>query len=72
MTRYVCNFVPTYKTYIETKHENRDRLGPSKMGWAGYLLRRPRTCIFLMLCALSDNMGAFQQFVTFWKDSDRS
>ena len=23
-----------YKTYIETKHENRDRLGPSEMrGW---------------------------------------
>ena len=22
-----------YKTYIETKHENRDRLGPSEMGY---------------------------------------
>ena len=22
MTRYVCNFVPMYKTYIETKHKN--------------------------------------------------
>ena len=22
-----------YKTYIETKHENRDRLGPSEIGW---------------------------------------
>ena len=21
MTRYVCNFVPMYKSYIETKHE---------------------------------------------------
>ena len=31
-----------YKTYIETKHENRDRLGPSEMGQAGYLLTRPR------------------------------
>ena len=27
-----------YKTYIETKHENRDHLGPSEMGSAGYLL----------------------------------
>ena len=26
------NFVPMYKTYIETKHENRDRLDPSEMG----------------------------------------
>ena len=43
MTRYVCNFVPMYKTYIETKHENRDRLCPSEMGYAGYLLTRPRT-----------------------------
>ena len=34
-----------YKTYIETKHENRDRLGPSEMGSAGYLLTHPR--IFL-------------------------
>ena len=33
MTRYVCNFVPMYETYIEKKkHENRDRLGPSEMG----------------------------------------
>ena len=32
-----------YKSYIETKHENRDRLGPSEMGKAGYLLTRPRT-----------------------------
>ena len=32
MTRYVCNFVPMYKTYIETKLENRDRLGPPEMG----------------------------------------
>ena len=32
MTRYACNFVPMYKSYIETKHENRDRLGPSEMG----------------------------------------
>ena len=31
-----------YKTYIETKHENRDRLGLSEMGKAGYLLTRPR------------------------------
>ena len=23
---------PMYKTYIERKHENRDRLGPSEMG----------------------------------------
>ena len=23
---------PMYKTYIETKHENRDRLSPSEMG----------------------------------------
>ena len=43
MIRYACNFVPMYKTYIETKHENRDRLGPSEMGKAGYLLTRPRT-----------------------------
>ena len=43
MTRYACNFVPMYKSYIETKHENRDRLGPSEMGYAGYLLTRPRT-----------------------------
>ena len=26
MTRYVCNFVLMYIIYIETKHENRDRL----------------------------------------------
>ena len=32
MTLYVCNFVPMFKTYIETKHENRDRLCPSEMG----------------------------------------
>ena len=32
-----------YKTYIETEHENRDRLGPSEMGLAGYLLTRPLT-----------------------------
>ena len=32
MTRYVCNFVPMYKKYIKTKHENRDRLSPSEMG----------------------------------------
>ena len=32
-----------YKTYIETKHENRDRLGQSEMGKAGYLLTDPRT-----------------------------
>ena len=31
MTQYACNFVPMYKSYIETKHENRDRLGPSEM-----------------------------------------
>ena len=30
------------KSYIETKHENRDRLGPSEMGYAGYLLTRAR------------------------------
>ena len=32
-----------YKTYIETKHENRDRLDSSEMGKAGYLLTRPRS-----------------------------
>ena len=32
MTRYACNFVPMHKTYIETKHENRDRLGLSELG----------------------------------------
>ena len=42
MTRYVCNFVPRYKTCIETKHENRDRVGQSAMGYADYLLTRPR------------------------------
>ena len=42
MTRYACNFVPMYKSHIKTKHENRDRLGPSKMGQAGYLLIHPR------------------------------
>ena len=26
------DFVLMYKTYIETKHENRDYLGPSEMG----------------------------------------
>ena len=30
-----------YKTYIETKHENCDRLGPLEMGLASYLLTRP-------------------------------
>ena len=35
-----------YKTYIETKHENRDRLGPSEMGYTGYLLTRPRIFLF--------------------------
>ena len=38
----MCNFVPMYKTYIETKHENRDHLGLSEMGQAGYLLTHPR------------------------------
>ena len=38
----VCNFAPMYKTYIETKHENPDRLSPSEMGQADYLLTRPR------------------------------
>ena len=33
MTRYVCNFVPMYKTYIETKHENRDRSIGNGIGW---------------------------------------
>ena len=28
----MCNFVHMYKSYIETKHENCDRLGPSEMG----------------------------------------
>ena len=53
MTRYACNFVPMYKSYIETKHENRDRLGQSEMGLAGYLLTHPRiipvmtkTCLY--------------------------
>ena len=32
-----------YKTYIETKYENRDRLSLSEMGQAGYLLTHPRT-----------------------------
>ena len=27
-----------YKTCTETRYENRDRLGPSEMGQAGYLL----------------------------------
>ena len=36
MTRYACNFVPVYKSYIETKHKNRDRLGLSEMGLASY------------------------------------
>ena len=31
-----------YKSYIETKHENRNHLGLSEMGKAGYLLTRPR------------------------------
>ena len=31
-----------YKTYIETKHENRDCLGPSEMTYVGYLLTHPR------------------------------
>ena len=43
MTRYAYNFVPRYKTCIETRHENRDSLSQSERGWAGYLLTRPRT-----------------------------
>ena len=43
MTLYACNFVPMYKTYIETKHENCDHLGASEMGQAGYLLTRPHS-----------------------------
>ena len=35
-----------YKTYIETKLENRDHLGLSKMGLAGYLLTPPRIVNF--------------------------
>ena len=31
-----------YKTYIETKHENHDRLGLSEISLAGYLLTHPR------------------------------
>ena len=42
LNRYACNFVPKYKTCIETRHENRDRLGPSEMGQADYLLTLPR------------------------------
>ena len=42
MTRYVCNIVPMYKTYIETKHENLDRLGQPEISYAGYLLTHPR------------------------------
>ena len=38
-----------YKSYIETKHENRDRLGPSEMGYAGYLLTRPRNSNIALL-----------------------
>ena len=40
-----------YKTYIETTHESRDRLGPLKMGQAGYLLTGPRTndgCMYMV------------------------
>ena len=48
MTRYAGNFVPIYKSYIETKHENRDRLGPSEMGQAGYLLTRPCNTVFAL------------------------
>ena len=40
MTRYVCNFVPMYKTYIETKHENRDRLGLSVYRKWDYMTER--------------------------------
>ena len=44
-----------YKTYIEIKHENRDRLGPSEIGQAGYLLTRLSYQSFLS--------GNFQFFV---------
>ena len=30
----IVPFVPTYKTCIETRHENRDRFGSSGKGWA--------------------------------------
>ena len=40
--------MPTYKTCIETRHDNRDRLGQSEMGLAVYLLSRPRNCMTLL------------------------
>ena len=43
-----------YKSYIERKHENRDRLGSSEMGLAGYLLRprikAPSQILFEIFC----------------------
>ena len=56
MTRYACNFVPMYKSYIETKHENRDRLAPSEMGQAGNLLTRPH----INASVLEDILNRFQ------------
>ena len=49
MTQYACNFVPRYKTCIETWHENRDRLGQSEMRMAGYLLTHPRKSSWIKL-----------------------
>ena len=57
-----------YKTYIETKHENCDRLGPSEMGQAGYLLTRPRSmdarselsCLFQKISFLTEYSLMFQ------------
>ena len=39
-----------YKTYIETKHENRDHLSPSEISYAGYLLTHPRIYQYLNKC----------------------
>ena len=44
-----CNFVPTYKTSIETKHEYRDSLDLSEMGLAGFLLTRPHILILISI-----------------------
>ena len=41
----MCNFVPMYKTYIETKHENRDSYWSIGNGIGWLLIDSPSYCV---------------------------
>ena len=61
MTRYACNFVPRYKTCIETRHENRDRLGQWK--WDRLVTYR----LALVLYSLTESLSIMREKTTFMK-----